>query len=363
MLRGIVTMDIDDTPARPKQSIPVVVPRTYTPHAVSPGPNFPANEDTTQDTYPVVVDQHREGTFYITEQQAAQIRANELYIPPTLSAVVSGLVSEANAYVMGKYTGFHTFAGTGGTTPFGSAVDLLNEVYRKLDQNDAPTADRALVVNFLAAEKLKNLADLKDADKAGGTGVKVEGMLGRAFGFDIYTDGQIPLHTRGTHNNGYLVNNASGYAIGDKSILLDTGTGTFAVGDVIVFGGHTQTYAVAAVSGSAPNLTITLNIPLVAAVANNETVQNATGASSAYRNNLAFTPGAIAMVIRPPVQDVGTPGSKVGDSQVYTDPDTGLSMLLRVVEQHHQTSWYLSWLYGAAVVRPQLGARIAGEST
>ena len=74
--------------------------------------------------------------------------------------------------------------------------------------------------------------------------------------------------TKGT-GSGYLVNNVGGYAIGAKTIEVDTGSGTITVGDRVVFAGHTDSYRVlTALSGGS----FVLETGLVAAVADNATV-------------------------------------------------------------------------------------------
>jgi len=77
------------------------------------------------------------------------------------------------------------------------------------------------------------------------------------------------IHTNGTAS-GYLVNNASA-AIGDSTMPVDTGTGTFLEGDVITFAGDTQQYIITKDHSSGAG-TIEFFPPLVAAPADNAAI-------------------------------------------------------------------------------------------
>ncbi len=84
------------------------------------------------------------------------------------------------------------------------------------------------------------------------------------------------IHTNGTAS-GYLVNTASA-AIGDLTVIVDTGTGTFTVGDVITFAGDTQEYLITkAYAGGAG--TINIFPGLVAAPADNAAITLGTARS------------------------------------------------------------------------------------
>ena len=76
-------------------------------------------------------------------------------------------------------------------------------------------------------------------------------------------------HINGTAS-GYLVNNASA-AIGDSTMPVDTGTGTFTVGDVITFASDTQEYIITKAHSSGAG-TIEFFPPLVAAPADNAAI-------------------------------------------------------------------------------------------
>ena len=71
--------------------------------------------------------------------------------------------------------------------------------------------------------------------------------------------------------DGFLVNNGSGHSIGDSSVVVDTGTGTFPANCVIKFAGHDTEYTVQSAQTGAGTLSI--SPALTAAVADDEAVQ------------------------------------------------------------------------------------------
>jgi len=78
----------------------------------------------------------------------------------------------------------------------------------------------------------------------------------------IYSD------TSGTATGTLLVNNASGYSVGDSTVATDGLTGTLKAGDFIKFAGHDKVYMLTA-DGST---TLTIEPPLNATVADDEAV-------------------------------------------------------------------------------------------
>jgi hypothetical protein len=75
------------------------------------------------------------------------------------------------------------------------------------------------------------LPGFSDLEKTGDAALKIEGELGRKYGFSWFTDDDIPTHTAGS-GAGYLVKNDGGLATGTKVIPVNTGAGTILVGDM-----------------------------------------------------------------------------------------------------------------------------------
>ena len=86
------------------------------------------------------------------------------------------------------------------------------------------------------------------------------------------------------------------------------------------------------------------------------TIAKSAGGASTHVDNLVFHRDAFALATRP--LSVPTTGGSIISSA--TDPISGLSMRLEVSRQHKQTTWAFDMLYGAKLVRAELGCRLLG---
>lgn len=239
--------------------------------------------------------------------------------------------------------------GTAGTTPFASTLADSAQVRKILDDNGAPASGRSLVINTSAGAALRSLGQLTKANEAG-TGMTLrDGELLNLHGFSVRESAQINNATAGT-GTGYLINEASGYAIGSTSLTLDTGSGTILAGDIITIG--TNKYVVK--TALAANVVVIESPGLVAAVANNaEVTVNATSA-----RNLAFTSDAIVLATRLPI--FPSEGDLAIDNEVITDPRTGISFDLRVYPGDGMVLYRIHALWGWKVLKPAHSALLLG---
>ena len=239
--------------------------------------------------------------------------------------------------------------GTAGTTPFASNLGDSAQVRKILDDNGAPGSGRSLVLNTAAGAALRTLGQLTKANEAGQSMTLRDGELLNMHGFSIRESAQINDATAGT-GSGYLINNASGYAVGSTALTLDTGTGTILVGDIITIGSNKYVVSVALASN-----VVTIAAPgLVAAVADNAAVTvNATSA-----RNLAFSSDAIVLATRLPM--FPSQGDLAIDNEVITDPRTGISFDLRVYPGDGMVLYRIHALWGYKVLKPAHSAILLG---
>lgn len=320
---------------------------------VTPSNTPPTPTARTPDTTPIVLDKWKHADFFLTDKDKGEINARRDFIPPAMEEAVDSIAQAVNADLFATYKGVYGFVGTPGTTPFGSGVTVQSaiDLRKVLHTQKAPRNQRRLVLDYTAEAAALALPEFADVDRSGDDMTKREGEIGRKYGFDIFSDDDVPYHTKGT-GTGYQVNDGSGLAVGVKTIPVDTGSGTILEGDIITFAGHTQTYAVtSALSGGS----FSIYPGLVSAVANDEAVT----VKGSHRVNLAFQRGAIAFANRPLANDPENEGlgSRILSMQ---DPQTGLTMRLEVSRQYKQTVWDFDILYGCKLVRPELAARLAG---
>lgn len=252
--------------------------------------------------------------------------------------------------------------GTAGTTPFGTAGVLTDfaEVAKILRDNGAPETDNHLVLNTTAMAKLKGVhSELFKVNEAGTDELLRQGMIRMLMGFGLHESAQIKAHTKGTAAS-YAVDLLAGYVVGDRTIHLDTGTGTHLAGDVITFAGDANKYVINTGAAGDGDKDIVLNKPgLVLSLAND--VLATTGNS--YTANMAFHRNAIQLATRlpalPSIPGVTT-GDMAEDRQTITDPVTGISYELAIYSQYRQVHIEIGLAWGQQVIKPEFLVLLLG---
>lgn len=207
--------------------------------------------------------------------------------------------------------------GTAGTTPFASNFNDLAQLEKILIDNGMPFDGQvSAVYNSTAVANLKSLSSLQKVNESGTPSLLRQGVLTELMGFMIKRSAQITSTTAGTGAS-YQTNLVAGYAVGDTSIAVDTGSGTVLQGDIVTFTGDTNKYVVnTALSGGS----LSIGTPgLRATLADN--VAMAVG--SAFTANVALHKSAVELAIRPPAEPAG--GDAADDKMVVVDPWSGLA--------------------------------------
>lgn len=245
--------------------------------------------------------------------------------------------------------------GTAGTTPFASSFAEIPQLRKILMDNGCPFDQQVtLVVDTTAGANLRSLAQLTKANEAGGTELLRQGELLNLQGIMLKESAAPAVVTAGT-GSGYLVNNASGYAVGATSIAADTGTGTILAGDVLTnsqSGRDANKYVVGtALSGG----TVVLNDPGVRkAWVDNDTL----AVGSAFTANVAFHRSAIELGIRAPALPPG--GDLAADNMVVQDPFSGLVFEIAAYKGYMKAMFEVRCLYGVKAWKPQNIALLLG---
>ncbi len=197
-----------------------------------------------------------------------------------------------------------------------------------------------------------------------------EGYMGRTAGFDFVENTMWPSHTRGA-GSGYLINGA---AQSGSTIIVDTGTGAIAAGDVFTIAGvfkvHPETkvstgilqqfVATAAASSGATSIAISPAIVASGASQNvsgspadNAAITFLGTASTAVGTSMLYQQDAFAFATADLVMPSGVDFSK-------REVLDGISM--RIVRQYDINNdkfpCRLDVLYGYKTLRPQLACRL-----
>jgi hypothetical protein len=351
----VVNGDYSQQAAQKGDTIDVPIPSALTVNSVTPSNTPPTPADSSPTKVQIPLNNWYEANFHMTDKELVEVDRNEHFVPMQMSEAVKALANKINTTVHNEYKGVFGFAGTAGSTPFASAVSAATDARKVLNQQLCPRTDRRMILDFDAEASALALDNFNNVNQVGGTGPKIEGEIGRKFGFDIYTDDAIVTHSAGGSGTP-LVNGA--LAVGDTSVVIDgmSGSGGLVVGDVITMAGNTQTYAVItapAASGGAQTVTVA---PAITGIIANDA---AITVKASHVVNLGFHRDAFALAMRP--LQGSTQGDSYGNQIVsMTDPITGLSMRLEVSRQHKQIVYSLDALWGVKLIRPQLAVRIAG---
>lgn len=352
----LVNRDYESEAAQKGATVTIPIPSAIADRAVSPNVVPPASVDSAPTQALIPLDQWREAPFHLTDKEVME--SMDGTIPMQASEAIKSLVNFANAFMLGKYKGVYGIQGTAGTTPFASNTSDATGVRRVLNNQLAPLSDRRCVIDPDAEANALDLRAFQDMSFSGSAEGIIEGKINRKLGFDWFMDQQVPTHTAGVATGTPVTNGAQ--VAGLTSVATDGWTnstaGILVEGDVISFAGHSQTYVVTAdvASGATTGpATVPIAPALQAAVADGEAIT----VVASHTVNLAFHRDAFAFASRPLQDSAQGLGSII---ETATDPVSGLSLRLEISRQHKQTQFSYDMLFGAALVRRELAARLLG---
>lgn len=368
MMPRLVNSDYSADAAKFGSTIDVPVPTAQAATDVTPAEVPPAPSSKTPTTVQIPLDKWKKTDFHLSDKDLVQIDKNQSFYPMQAAEAIRALANQVNSDIFANYKGVYGYTGTAGTTPFGigsgnfaaPATDATN-LRKVLNQQVAPLGNRRAVLDFSAGANALSLPAFSNVAESGDGGPKIQGTIGRKYGLDWYEDDIVPTHTAGTITTGLIAKAATAQAAGLTTIVATTAAGSGAValktGDIILFAGDSQTYAVTADATqavAATDVNISISPAKKVALVGSEAIT----VKASHVVNLGFHRDAFAFANRP----MGDLTMFTGGSEItqLTDPITGISIALEVSRQHHQTVWEFSMLYGSKLVRPELAARLAG---
>ncbi len=339
-------------------TIDVPIPSAIAAAAVTPSNTPPDDAGMTPTTVPVALNSWYEAPFFMTDKD--ELEAMNGVIPMQASEAIKSLANQVNSDIFALYTSFYGWYGTAGTTPFATDTTAATGIRKVLNKQLAPMTDRHVVFDPDAEANALNLRAFQDASWSGSPDVIMNGTLNQKLGFRWWMHQLVPTHTAGTITTGLISKAATAYAVGVKTLLATTAGSTGAcalkVGDIITFAGDSQTYVLTAAATqavAASDVTLAFEPGLKVAHVGSESVS----VKGNHVANLAFHRDAIAFATRP-LKNVEAGLGSITSTAV--DPDSGLTLRLEVSRQYKRTRYSYDILYGAAVVRRALGARLAG---
>jgi len=377
----LVNSDYGAEAAKKGSSIDVPIPVAVGTTAVAPSHLPISKKGITPASVNIALDQWKQNLpIGLSDKELGEVEASETFLPMQLMEAIKGLATDVNQQIVGRYKGatrgvFGVAGGTYGTTPFTSTQGVSGATLARkvLNQQLCPKTDRRGLVDFACEANMLDLSQFSDAEKIMSAVVKMEGEIGRKYGIDWVADDDVPTQSVGTLSkvkSGTVT--ASDHAIGTTTITTittDSGSDdnkTLEPGDIIVFSGDTQTYAICGsstytMSGSSGSQAISSLVIYPALKVATSSSTCTFPALLDHVMNMSFHRDAFAFATRPLLDNARkyALGSQMISMQ---DPVTGLVLRLEVSRQHKQTVWEFDILWGSQLVRPELACRIIGQT-
>lgn len=349
-------------------SIDVPIPSAIAAQDVTPSNTPPATADVQPTSVNIPLNQWKEAPFYLTDQD--MLIAMNGTIPMQASEAIKAIANTVDTFILGLYVGVYGFAGTPGTTPFASDLSAFKDAMVTLNKQLAPKRDRRVVLDPFAEGNAIIVHNFVQAEQRGDNVGIIEGMIGHKLGSDWYMDQNVPSHTNGVPGGSPVAaagqsagqtNQVTGPQNGSSNVgfLNITGCaslGTYNAGDVITIAGDSQTYAILNAATANGAGAVTVNIaPALKLVPGSGSA--AVTLKAAHVVNLHFHRDAFAFATRPLADSAEGLGNLITSA---VDPVSGLTLRLEVSREHKRTRFSYDVLFGGALVRPELAARIAG---
>jgi len=345
---------------RKGDTINIRKPSTFTAQAA---PSSAAQSVITE-TVAMTLDSWQEVRFAVSDQQLAytQDRIIEDHIRPAAYALATKIDTDLCALYKDVPT-IQTLTGGGAT------VAELVATREKMFDNEVDMNVGNLHMMFNGAVEADYLAleAFSQSQGAGNIGVETQrnGYLGRRYGYEIFSNQNVPSHTTGTlaDSDG---NAALGAAV-DKlatSMLINPGvagslTGTAEAGDTfsVTTDGVVYNYAVTAQATASGNaVTVSISPPAQVAHADEDVVTLST-ASATTTESMAFHRDAFALVMVELPDMANELGARVVSVR---DPRTGLAIRSRLYYDgdNSEVNVALDVLYGVKTLNPLMACRM-----
>lgn len=272
---------------------------------------------------------------------------------------ITAIAEDINGSVLGLYKDIPYFTGTSGSAP--SSLSNLAQAAKILNVNLAPMDMRALVMNFDAEAKLRELDSLVEVDKSGTNEALRRGILGQVYGMMLASDGQVKTHTAGAYTALEDVTIRSG-AAGATTVTLgsaaNASTATLLAGDIFSIGNYQFTVTAttaAAVAGDIASVSIYPALPAAYDALGTLDVVFPDVTAGGHVANLAFQRDAFALAMAPLAPPMGGADAAVVNFR-------GLS--IRVVMDYNfnvdKNIVRFDVLYGVKTMFPELAVRLLG---
>ena len=261
-----------------------------------------------------------------------------------IAQAIRSVVNEVETDLTGLYSSFSRAYGTPATTPFGTANDYTDATLTaKILKDNGGFIDPQLIIDSTAGA---NFIGKQSAVNAAGTDSMLrQGVLLDIAGMPLRESAQINTPTKGTGTS--YTSSTAGFAVGETSIAIITGSGTVLAGDTVTFTGDTNKYVVT--TGVAAPGTIVIAAPGLRKAIAASAVAMTVGATAAQ--NMCFARSALVLAARAPARP--EEGDMAEDVIVITDPRSGLSMEFAMYKGYRKVRYEVGLAWGVKNIKPE----------
>ncbi len=358
LMPRLVNRGYESLAAQKGNVVNVPIPSAIAARSVTPSITMNSNVDSAPTVALITLDRWQEAPFQMSDNDF--VSADGGFVPMQASEAIKALANDADAYLIGKHTGFYGAAGVAGTTA--STIGSWANARKLLNKQLAPMDNRFGVMDPDSENAFLTLANILQSDQRGDQGGIIEGLISKKLGVDWYMDQNITTYSvGGAHANGtvggWAVSGANAVAgVSTLTIVHASVTGTIKLGDIFTVNGASQQYvitAAATITVTASEVAIAFYPSLATTVASAVAV---TFIATNYVANLVLHRDAMAWASRP----LAGAFSAGNVFQAPTDPISGIALRLELSRQYKQETFSFDYLAGAAVVRRELGAKLLG---
>jgi hypothetical protein len=358
-----VTINADTSGAAVGQTVRSHFTRPATAVDIAPSMTTPEGTDQTIDTKTMTLTKQRGVQIPWTGEDIKFVNGGagyETVYGDQIAQAMRTLVNEVEVDVWGEaYRNASRAVGTAGTTPFASNFNIINAARQILVDNGCPVGDGqvSLVMNTLAGTNMRNLAQLQKVNEAGGDSLLRQGTLLDISRIMLKESAGISQHVKGAAT-GALINNASGEAVGQTTLTLDTitvNTTGIKAGDVVTFAADSANAYVVNTGLVATSGDIVIGSPGARVLLPDN---NAMTIGNSYTPNVMFHRNAIELAMRAPASPAG--GDAASDVMIVQDPWSGLVFEISVYKGFKKAMIMVSAVWGQKAWKPDFIANVMG---
>lgn len=300
----------------------------------------------------VALDQWYHVRFTIDDKTASQ-SMKELTAEFMEPAAVA-LRDQIESSLFGLTANIGQYVGTAADPP--DSVEDFAEIKKVMDESFIPSEPRYCVLNPLAEIDYHKIFYAADTLGDGGREL-MTGELGTKFGIKFFGSTEVPSQLVSSNDGGGLIDNGTGYAAGATTIHVDAlgANKTILAGSPIKIGTYFYVVTTNATSSNdaSEECDLLISPPLKLAVIDDQAV---TVLAAAHVKNIAFHPGAFALVSRPLAAPLA-PGANV--STISYD-GLGIRSAVWYEAKDKKTYVDLDILYGVKTLDPNKAVRVLG---